>query len=165
MIGSSQKGRRSHNTDLVGNIKGVLVLGEGDVGLLLSSWSVEGVNLLDLELVQLLARLLDHSLVGSFVNDKYKSVVVFNGLDCGLTGEWVLDNCELVEGVQVLHGLHSDLGHSLLHLCRGSSELHSGPDLCSSGGVGSLSHSLGGLASGGLTGGGGFLRNVFVESQ
>ncbi len=147
---------RSHNSDLVCNVKGVLVLGEGDVGFLVSFWSVEGVNLLNLKLVQLLAGLLDHSLVGSFVNDKYQSVVVLNGLDCGLTAQWVLDNSELVEGVQVLHGLQCNFGASLLDLGGWSSESNGTPDLGLSGGVGSLGDSLGGLT-------GGFLKVIFVK--
>ena len=50
----------SHDSDFVGNIKGVLVAGEGDVSLLLTSWGDEGVNLLDLDAVP---RQMPHTLV------------------------------------------------------------------------------------------------------
>ena len=104
----------SHDTNLVGDVEGVLVAGEGNVGLLLASGGVEGVDLLDLELVQRLASLLDHFLVGSFVHNEYKSVVVLNGLDGGLTAQGVLDHSELVEGVVSLDSLEENLGGSLL---------------------------------------------------
>ena len=106
-----------------------MVLGESNVGLLLSSWSVEGVNLLNLELVESSACFLDHFLVGSFVHDKYKSVVVFDGLDGGLTTEWVLDSAQFVESVLLRDSSQCDLWCSVLMLNRWSSESGVSPDL------------------------------------
>ena len=73
--------------------------------------------------------MLDHGLVGSFVHDKYKSVVVLNGLDGSLAGEWVLDDSELVEGVKSLDRFNSNLWGSLLDLAHWSSEGGSAPHL------------------------------------
>jgi len=72
---------RSHDSDFVGNVKGILITGEGDVGLLLTSGSDEGVNFLNLDAVKLGAGLLDHDLGGSLVNDEDKGVAVLNSLD------------------------------------------------------------------------------------
>ena len=76
-----------------------MVLAEANLGLLLSYCSIEGVNL---ELIESHACFLDHFLVCSFVNDKYKSVTFLNSLDSGLTGEWVLDGGQHIESVFVV---------------------------------------------------------------
>ena len=107
----------SHNTDLVGNIKGVLVAGESDVGLLFSLGGNESVDLLDFDFVELLAGLLNHWLAGFLVNDEYKCVVVLNGLHGGFTGQWVLNNGEFVEGVILLDGSQKNLWLSDLNGC------------------------------------------------
>ena len=73
-----------------------MILGEGDVCFLVSSWSVESVNLLNLEFVKLLAGHLNHLFVSSFADDEDKSVVVLDGLDSRLTGEWVVNDAEVV---------------------------------------------------------------------
>ena len=99
----------SHDSDFVGNIKSVLVAGEGDVSLLLTSWGDEGVNLLDLDAVELGASLLDHDLGGSLVNDENKSVAVLDGLDGGFRAEWVLDHGEFIESNHWLNSLQKDL--------------------------------------------------------
>ena len=65
-----------------------MVAGESNVGLLLSLWSNESVDLLDIDFVKFLACSLDHWLACSFVNDEYKCVVVLNGLDGRLTTQW-----------------------------------------------------------------------------
>lgn len=71
----------SHDSDSIGDIEGVLIRGESDVCLLVTSWGDQSVNLLNLDVVKLLARLLNHSLVSSLVDNEDKGVVVFNGLD------------------------------------------------------------------------------------
>ena len=95
-----------------------MVAGESNVGLLLSLWSNESVDLLDIDFVKFLACSLDHWLACSFVNDEYKCVVVLNGLDGRLTTQWVLDNSELIEGGNLVHSSQknlwlSDLSHGL----------------------------------------------------
>ena len=107
LLGSSH---RSHNANLVGNIQSVLVTAEGNVGLLLSSWSVKSVDFLNLDFVELLASLSDHFLVALLVNDENESVVILNGLDGGFTGKWVLNNSESVEGVVCSDGSEKNLG-------------------------------------------------------
>ena len=94
---------RSHDTNLVGNIKGILLLGESNVGLLLSLWSDEGVNLVDLDLVKFGAASSDHFLVSFSVNHEYEGVAVFNVLNGTLGTEWVLDDGELVESLDLLN--------------------------------------------------------------
>ena len=87
----------SHDSDLVGYIKSILVLRESNVGLLLTLWSNQSVNFLDLNLIKFSTSFLDHFLIGFLVNDENKSVAVFDGLDGGLTRQWVLDNSILIE--------------------------------------------------------------------
>ena len=118
-----------------------MVTGESNVSLLLASWGVEGVDLLNLELVKLLAGLLDHSFVGLFVHNEYKSVVVLNGLDGRLAAEWVLDHSELIESVVSLDGSEENLWASLLGLADWSSERHLGPDLGLLSGMSTFLHS------------------------
>ena len=82
LLGSSF---RSHNTNFVGNVQSILIAAEGNIGLLLSSWSVKSVDFLNLDFVELLASLSDHFLVALLVNDENESVVILNGLDGGFT--------------------------------------------------------------------------------
>ena len=94
--------RLSHNSDFVGNVKSVLFGGDNDVSLLESIWSDESVNSGNLDIVEFLAGLLNHGLVGSSVNDEHQCVVVFDGLDGALSGEGVLDDGVLVPGLLLL---------------------------------------------------------------
>ena len=132
----------SHNSDLVGNIEGILVLGEGDVSLLFTSWSVESVNLLNLEFVKLLAGHLNHLFVSSFVNNEDKSVVVLNSLDSRLTGQWVMDDAVAVVSFWLSGTSEQDLWNSLLDLRNWSSESGGGPDSGFLSGMASLLHSF-----------------------
>ena len=118
-----------------------MVAGEGNVSLLLTSWGDEGVNLLDLDAVELGASLLDHDLGGSLVNDENKGVAVLDGLDGRLGAEWVLDHGELVEGVQSLHSLDNDLWSSLLVVNFWSSKCGVSPDLGFLSGMSTFLHS------------------------
>ena len=130
----------SHDSDFVGNIKSVLVAGEGDVSLLLTSWGDEGVNLLDLDAVKLGAGLLDHDLGGSLVNDEYKGVAVFDGLDGRFRAEWVLDHGEFIESNDWLNSFQKNLWYSLLGVSSWSFEGSFVPNLGFLGGVSSLLH-------------------------
>ena len=100
---------RSHDSDFVGNVEGILITGEGDVGLLLTSGGNEGVNFLDLDAVKLGAGLLDHDLGRSLVDDEHKSVAVLDGLDGRFGGKWVLDHGEFVESNDWLDSFQKDL--------------------------------------------------------
>ena len=139
---------RSHNTDLVGNVKSILIRAEGNVCFLLSSWCVKSVDFLNLDFVELLASLSDHFLVALLVNDENESVVILNGLDGGFTGKWVLNNSESVKGVVCSDGSEEDLGVSLLDLNLRSSEGNLVPDLVFLLGVSSLLNCSGGGFSG-----------------
>lgn len=65
---------RLEDTDLVGNVQGVLVSGQSDECLLLSVGADEGVDVGSLNVVQLLEGGLDLPLVGGTGNDEDKSV-------------------------------------------------------------------------------------------
>ena len=132
--------RCSHNSDSVCDIERVLIRGKGNVCFLIAFWRNQSVNFLDLDVVQLLTRLLDHSLVSSLVNNENKCVVVFNGLDSRLTAQWVLDTCVFVEGIIFSHSSQDILWSSLLDKSLWSSEGCFAPDLCFFGGVFTLLH-------------------------
>ena len=100
----------SHNADLVGNIKGILLRWDDDVGLLETVGSNESVNSWDLDAVEFLASFLDHWFVSSSVNNEHQCVVVFNGLDGALSAKWVLNDGVLVPGRHLLNTLSWVLG-------------------------------------------------------
>lgn len=91
-----------------------MLLGEDAVGLLLTAGSDEGVDLLDLDVVELLDRFLDEGLAGLAVNDEDEGVVVLNGLDGGLSSTGVLHDSILVPSVLLDSGLSLNLGSALL---------------------------------------------------
>ena len=130
----------SHDSDLVGEIKGILLLRDNNVGLLESIWSDEGVYSGDLDFVEILAGLLDHGLVGSSVNDEYQSVVVLNGFDGALSAQWVLYDGEHVPGLFLLNGVTDILGLSSKSKSLWSSEGGVGPHLVLSNSVTALLH-------------------------
>jgi len=89
----------SHNSNLVGDLESIVVLGKDHVGLLLAARGDKSVDLADLDRVKLLTGLFDHWLGGALVNHKDKGVVVFNSLDCTLGGSGVSNDGVLVPGV------------------------------------------------------------------
>jgi len=135
----------SHDSDLVGDLKGLLVLVDANVSLLLSLGGDEGVDFLDVDFVDFFASSLDHFLVGLLVDDEDEGVVVLDVLDGGLRAQGVLDHGELIEGVLLLHSSQDVLGVSLLSESSGSLESNLGPDLSLSHGVGSLLDGVGSL--------------------
>ena len=118
-----------------------MITGEGDVGLLLTSWSDESVNLLDLDAVKLGASLLDHDLGGSLVHDEHKGVAVLDGLDSGFGAQWVLDDGKSIESNHWLDGFQDNLWSSALS--QGAWSLEGGfvPNLGFLGGMSSFLHS------------------------
>ena len=128
----------SHDSDLVGYIKSILVLRESNVGLLLTLWSNQSVNFLDLNLIKFSTSFLDHFLIGFLVNDENKSVAVFDGLDGGLTRQWVLDNSILIESNDWLNSFQDVLWRSLLLEASWSLEGGSVPNLGFFGGMSTL---------------------------
>ena len=87
-----------------------------------------------------MASFLDHGLVGSPVNDEHQCIVVFDGLDGALSGDWVLDDGVLVPGLFLLNALSCILGFTGKSQGLGSSEGGVGPHLVLSDGVGALLH-------------------------
>lgn len=106
-----------------------MLLGEDAVGLLLTAGSDEGVDLLDLDVVKVLDGLLDEGLAGTAVNNEHKGVVVFNGLDGGLSSAGELHNSVLVPGVLLDNRVGFNLGVTLLGEGLGETEGSLEPDL------------------------------------
>ena len=98
------------DTDPVGNIEGIEILGKADVGLLESAGRDEGVDLVTLDAVEVLDGGLDLSLVGLDVDDEDEGVGVLDELHGRFGGEGVLDDGELVEGVLLGGGSGGVLG-------------------------------------------------------
>ncbi len=90
---------RSHNSNLVGDLESVVILGQDNVGLLLAAGSDESIDLADFDRVKILDGLLNQRLGGTLVNDENESVVVFNSLDSALGGSGVSNNGVVVPGV------------------------------------------------------------------
>ena len=120
-----------------------MLLVEDNVGLLLTTGSDEGVDLLDLNVVVLLAGLLDGGLAGALVNDEHEGVVVFDGLDGGLGGAGELHNGVLVPGDLLVDRVDSGLGGASDSEGLGETEGGLGPDLVLADGVYTLLHVFG----------------------
>ena len=138
----------SDKTDLVGQVKGVLILGKSDVSLLLSIGSVEGVDASDLDVVDLLESISDLGLSGLMINDEDHSILVFD-LFHGLFGVYgVSDDGVLVEsklnGVKI-GGISLIFGISSQSQSSGSVESDLFIDLVGSGLMFTLSVGLGDL--------------------
>ena len=129
---------RSHNSNLVGNVKSVLVRGEDNISFFKSVWSDQRVDSFDLDSVELLARFLDHWLVGSSIHNENQCVVVFNRLDGALSAQWVLDDSVLVPSLFFLDAFSLILGFPVQLEGDWSSESDLGPDSVLSLGVASL---------------------------
>ena len=87
-----------------------MVLGEDHVSLLLATGGDHGVNLADLDVVEVLAGLLDHGLGGTAINHEDKGVVVLNSLDGRLGRTGVLHDGVLVPGDLLGNRVHDSLG-------------------------------------------------------
>ena len=87
-----------------------MVLGEDHVSLLLATGSDHGVHLADLDVVKVLAGLLDHGLGGASVNHEHEGVVVLDGLDGRLGAAGVLHDGVLVPGDLLGNRVHDSLG-------------------------------------------------------
>lgn len=87
-----------------------MVLGEDHVGLLQAARRDHGVNLADLDGVEVLDRLLDQGLGGAAVNNEDEGVVVLDGLDGRLRGSGLLHDGVLVPGDDLVDTVHDCLG-------------------------------------------------------
>ena len=85
------------DTNLVGNLDGLVIGGETDESLLLSVGTDEGVNLDGLDVVHLLNGILDLVLVGVDVDDEDEGVVGLNLGHGSLSGQGVVEDGELVQ--------------------------------------------------------------------
>ena len=114
----------SHDAHLVGNIKGLLVGVEYDVGILVSIGADESVDSFNLDVVHLFTSFTDGVLVGPAVNDEHERVVVFNHFHCAFASHWVLDDGVLVPGDLLLIADSTVLGLSGQLKGVGSFECH-----------------------------------------
>ncbi len=124
--------------------------GDHDVSLLETIGAHKGVDARDLDVIEFLAGFLDHGLVGSSVNDENQCVIVFNGLDCALSAQRVLDDGVLVPGRLLLDASSGVLGLSGEGKGLGASESGVSPDLVLSDSVGTFLHGDGGCLRLGL---------------
>ena len=83
------------------------------------------------------------------MNDEHEGVAILNGLNGGLTGQWVLDNSVLIESNHWLNSFQDVLWRSLLLEASWSLEGGSVPNLGFFGGMSTL-----------LNGSRGFLSNL-----
>lgn len=134
----------SHDSDLVCDLKSVVLLVENNISLLFSVWSDKSVHFSNLDAVQVLASLLDDMFVCALVYDENESVVIFDVFDSGITVEWLSDDRVLVPsgvfldtsshseclslGSQSLWQLESNLSPDLLLLLSMSALLHGSCD-------------------------------------
>lgn len=81
-----------------------MVSSQSDVGLLGTVWSNQGVDLLNLDIVQLLNGSLDLVLVGLQGNLENQGVTVLDLLDGGLRGNWGLDDLVGIQSSVVRNG-------------------------------------------------------------
>ncbi len=114
--------------ELVGDIEGIVVIGELDVSLLEAVGSDQSVNSVNLDIVQLLSRSLYLLLVGSQRDDEHQGVAVLNVLHGSLGGQGVLDHIESLGSLDLLVGLDSDLGVSSKLKSLGLVEVNLGVD-------------------------------------
>ena len=90
-----------YDADFVGNIEGIVVPREPNVRLLQTAWSVEGVDLCNINVVKFLNRCLDLIFVGHCVNDEDESVIVLDLLHRRFGRQWVFDD---------IYGIHTVKG-------------------------------------------------------
>jgi hypothetical protein len=90
-----------NDTDSVGNIKGIKVLSESDIGLLLTIRADQSVNRLNLDLIQRLNGILDLLLGSQNVADEGEGINVLNLLHGSFSGKRRNNNSVLVHLVQM----------------------------------------------------------------
>lgn len=96
---------RSNVADSVGDVQSIVVSSQLDVSLLGTVWSDHGVDLLDVNLVQLLDGSLDLVLVRLQGHTEHQGVTVLDLLDGGLGGDRSLNDLVGVHSVKVRHRL------------------------------------------------------------
>merc|ERR1719222_111898 len=147
----SKKNNLAHSlddSDLVGDVQGVVVRGKADVGLLISSGSHQCVHLRDIDVVQLLDSRLDLVLISLDIADEDQGVVVLDLLHGGLGGQGVLDDVVSIHAVPAGSRLARVLGGSGRPEGLRPVELNAGPDLLDPGAMDTLHNLL--LALSGL---------------
>jgi hypothetical protein len=92
---------RLDDSNSIGNVEGIKVLGEANVSLLLSIWSDESVDGLNLDVIEALNGKLDLLLVGQDITDERQCVDVLDLLHRGLSGQWRNNYAVLVHLVHV----------------------------------------------------------------
>lgn len=133
---------RLEDTDLVGNVQGVLVRCQANESLLLAIGSDEGVDVLSLNVVQLLESSLDLTLVGGAGNDEDEGVDLLDLLHGRLSVQGEQDGLVGVHARGMRDGLSWVLGLSGQTQGLGSVERDRGADLADLVALGALQGSL-----------------------
>jgi len=133
---------RLDDSNLVGDIESVIVRRKANVRLFLTIRPDEGVDLGDLDVVQLLDSHLDLRLVGALVDDEDEGVVVLDLLHSRLGRQRVLDDLELIQPWSLGGAAPGVLGRARQVQGLGSAEVHRGAHLTDALVVHTLEHGL-----------------------
>jgi hypothetical protein len=90
---------RLDDSDLVGDVKSVVVTSQSDVSLLLAVWSDEAVYLCDFDIVELANSSTNVIFVSSNMNLEYQSVVVLDFLHRSFSGQRIFDDVERIHAI------------------------------------------------------------------
>jgi len=118
-----------YDSDFVGDIEGVVIGSQPDVGLLHAIGANQRVDFADVDLVQLLDRLANLRLVGLQIDDENQSVVVFNLLHGRFCRQGIPDDGIGIHTISAGRALLGKLGRSLQSQRLGATEFDSRPHL------------------------------------
>jgi len=133
---------RLYDANLVGDVQSIVVRGKTNVRLLLSIRPDEGIDLGDLDVVELLDCHLDLRLVGALVYDEDEGVVVLDLLHRGLRRQRVLDDLELIQPRSLGGASARVFGRAGQMEGLGSAEVHGGAHLANALVMHALQHGL-----------------------
>lgn len=83
--------------NLIGNIQSLDVAGQTNIGLFGSIWADQSINTGSINIVQSLDGALDVLFVGTHIDNEHKSVVLFDFAHGAFSGQWELDNTEVIQ--------------------------------------------------------------------
>merc|ERR1719419_1314237 len=125
----TKKRKCLYDSDLVGDVEGVVVGSQPDVGLLHAIGADQGVHFTNVDLVQLFDSLANLRLVGLQIDDENQSVVVFNLLHGRFCRQGIPDDGIGIHTISAGRALLGKLGRSLQSQRLGATEFDSRPHL------------------------------------
>lgn len=128
------------DTDLVGDIKSIIITSQSNVSFLLSVGSDQEVHLGYLDFVEFTNGGTDVILVGLQVSQEDEGVVVFNLLHGGFSGQWVLDDVLSNHAIPGWNSLPWVLGLTWKLQGFWSAEMNRSADLTGSGSEGTFDY-------------------------